>query len=284
MIILVPLFSLAAIIECRKVVKETGSCDISSVLSKLPQLKWVTPLLIGLGSIGLLISVVPELYWSLPVGLVRLRAILFWVPMLMIGSYLFTLYIYLIYLSGHKYRWLLVVVFMSLMAFIYIKQAAATPVAPRLSYKRNCEGVILQTSEVSCSPASAANVATVLGMHVTEAQMADLFNTTLEYGTDPIDIVWGLEQLGFVCRRAYLKQANPQNLPGPAIISIKQPYQGGYIGHSVALIGWNGEQPEIWDPLVGKINLTTEKLDQIWNGQVILVDLKSHTTADTTAH
>ena len=80
---------------------------------------------------------------------------------------------------------------------------------PLRAPRQSSDGVVLQSSGVTCAPAAAANISTLLGRPVTEAELVDRFGTRLD-GTTPAQVAYGMGRLGFL----FLAPAAPR-VPGP---------------------------------------------------------------------
>jgi len=142
-------------------------------------------------------------------------------------------------------------------------------VANQLSDVKWSGKMMLQSSGSSCAPASAANVAGLLGLHYSEQEMARFMSTRVA-GTSPAFIIRGLQRAGIEGRKLADPDVNFSTLPLPAILIVDHPGAGPE-SHAVAAIRFDAEKKalEIWNPLVGLQMMTREELKRIWPGHGI---------------
>jgi hypothetical protein len=129
--------------------------------------------------------------------------------------------------------------------------------------------MLLQTSGSSCAPASAANVAGLLGLHYSERDMGR-FMSTRAAGTSPAFIIRGLRQAGITGRKFADAAVNLEALPLPAILIVDHPAAGPE-SHAVVAVKYDAEKKtlEIWNPLTGSEIMTRTELKRIWSGHGI---------------
>jgi hypothetical protein len=190
--------------------------------------------------------------------------------LLVLGAFVFTVGAMVSFRMRHRARWTVVsggMVF--LMAFHGAQWYYTRPVAPDLTHETTPDGVILQTSEVSCAAASGANIAQAFGLAKTEKEMAALFGTTKPLGTSDAQIVYGMRTLGLVADRVTIPGADPAQLASLAMLFVDHPATGPE-SHAVAFMQFAKDHAEIWDPLVGKRFLTKRQLAEIWHGHAVL--------------
>lgn len=165
------------------------------------------------------------------------------------------------------------------------------------SFPPSPEGVIAQTSESSCSAASAATLLCRVGIPATERELAGLC-LTRSAGTPLLGVYRGLCQktAGTGWRVRVLSWASPAELEaatrqGPVLISVGlDRWQRGYDPRYVTDWGWTpgkrhavvvfGFLPEgkldVGDPSVGREPWRVSSLAVLWNGEGI--QLVSRTT------
>jgi predicted double-glycine peptidase len=148
-------------------------------------------------------------------------------------------------------------------------------VAAQLSDAKWSGKMLRQTSGFSCAPASAANVAGLLGLHYSEQEMAR-FMSTRAAGTSPAFIIRGLRQAGIEGRKFADPAVNLDALPLPAILIVDHPAAGPE-SHAVAAVKYDAEKKalEIWNPLTGSELMTRTELKRIWSGHGIACQKKS---------
>jgi len=111
---------------------------------------------------------------------------------------------------------------------------------------RWAEDVCLQTSESSCGPACAATLLRLLGKPATEKQMAQESYTS-RLGTENWYLARTLRNHG--AKVKFTLSANPNKAwPFPAIAGVRS----GNTGHFVVILGCDGDQYVIGDPIGGK--------------------------------
>jgi hypothetical protein len=142
-------------------------------------------------------------------------------------------------------------------------------IAPQLSDTKWSGKMLLQTSGSSCAPASAANVAGLLGLNYSEQDMAR-FMSTRAAGTSPAFIIRGLREAGITGRKFADPFVHLDTLPLPAILIVDHPGVGPE-SHAVAALRYDTEKKalEIWNPLTGPESKTREELKRIWSGHGI---------------
>lgn len=181
-------------------------------------------------------------------------------------SFLFTMVATVAWKTSHKEKngvalaSVLLIAIFPMLHFQYTDQAA-----PELNHLK-IEGVILQSHPSTCVAASAANIASVLGIEKTEKEMAIRMRTTKMTGTSAGRAIDGFKQIGITCRKYWVKDGDIAQLSLPAMLFIDNE-EIGPESHAVALIQWDGNHAEIWDPLEGKILVTREQIRKFWHGK-----------------
>jgi hypothetical protein len=150
-------------------------------------------------------------------------------------------------------------------------QHATRPNLPELREKIQ-DGMILQSSAVTCAPASCANIVGRLGIKKTEAEMAHAMNTMWS-GTSPAQVVYGLRSLGLDARKKNAFDLNLRAVTPPAVLLVK--YGDEVDAHAVAYMGATEAGTfEIWNPAGGKTNWDDAVVKERWDGHAIEVALR----------
>jgi hypothetical protein len=119
------------------------------------------------------------------------------------------------------------------------------------------ENVCLQSSESSCGPASAASLLRFFGKPASEKQIAqDSF--TSRRGTENWYLIRSIRRHG-VDAKYLINQPGDLNLPFPAIVGVRLGNKSG-AGHYIAILGKNGNDFVIGDPLNGREELNARAL------------------------
>lgn len=229
---------LAGVCECRRLVARGVHLAMDGVVKQSAALSLGVPL-VFLCLLAFLVctAVVPlSRGWDLPLWLSYYRETLMWGTLLVLGAFVFTVGAVVSFHTCHRERWKVVsggVLF--LMAFHGAQWYYTRPVAPGLTHEMTTDGVILQTSGVSCAAASGANIARAFGLGKTEKEMAELFGTTKLLGTSDAQVVYGMRTLGFVADRVEIPGADPAQLASLALLSVGHPDTGPE-SHAVAFI------------------------------------------------
>jgi hypothetical protein len=240
--------------------------DVSNVLKRARHL-WGVPLIIALAfGTHLYLNERPDLWWALPPW-VEARYLLFlWICLIGTMVYLYAFGITLAFQTGHPERRTLVIAVVLILTAVQVMVVRTQrSVAPDLKHTVDADGVVLQTSGVSCVAASAANMLRQRGIDTTEKQMATALGTTA-MGTTAGAAIEMFDARGEVCRKVQGKAASA--LRAPAMLMIDHPLAGPE-SHAVAYMGTVQGEVEIWDPLDGRRMLTPEALGAIWSGRAI---------------
>ncbi len=264
-------FGLAGLgaLEARRLARKRDGLDLDNVTRRAPYLYAVAgEVVLFLGALFSL-QYFPRLWWKLPLLLEYVFTCLTWGSVLALFSFLAGLSAAVAFHSGHRERHKLVLAGVLLVAVVQVAQWLYTrPVAPELTHKITSAGIILQSSPVSCAAASAANMARRLGVQATERQMAEALGTTALGGTSASQVVYGMADLGFSCRRAKVAPGKVATLKLPAMIFVDHPMTGPE-SHAAALMAAGAKRVEVWDPLWGKRLWSHEELGQRWHGFAI---------------
>ena len=151
----------------------------------------------------------------------------------------------------------------------------AWPVAAMVRDPDLRQGVVMQTTAYTCAPASIANLARFLGTHpnLTEREVAQLSRTS-RFGTSTLSQIRTLRKLGFEAEYEFdLTLEELARRQQPAILIVREPYEGRRIGHAVALLkaDLRGNYLIIANSLVGLQYISRLDMDEYWFGEAILV-------------
>lgn len=242
-----------------------GGITLANALRRVPWLWAVLPLLGLLLVTHFGLQARPDLWWLLPPWLEVSYLALIWGGILMIFGLIFGLVITLAYLESHPERRKAVFAAVLCVAAVEVAHARHTRlIGPDLVAHETADGIVLQTTGVSCAAASLANWRRLEGHPATEREMADLMGTTT-LGTTAGQVIRGLEQIGRVCQKAEL---SPEVLVGPAMLFVDHP-DIGPDAHAVLHVAGKDGHHEVWDPAVGRRRLDTAGLRAIWRGRAI---------------
>ncbi|MCZ6689914.1 MAG: cysteine peptidase family C39 domain-containing protein [Planctomycetota bacterium] len=206
--------------------------------------------------------------WSMPLWFQLRGQQILWAALLGVVTFLASLSASASFKVGDPRRWKLVFAFSLLVGSIYfLIHNLNAPIAPRLVELVDEDGVILQTSGVSCVAASAANIVRLYGIERTEKAMADYLGTT-RMGTTMAQLIYGLDRMGFECRPVERPDGAPLELRAPAVLLVDHP-RTPREGHAVAYVGKKEGLFEILDPTLGRIRLTQEQVSVIWHGHAV---------------
>lgn len=127
-----------------------------------------------------------------------------------------------------------------------------TPVAKVTSF-RDCwkDGVCLQSGTSTCGPSSLATVFKAYGMDFTEEKISRSCYSC-STGTENWYLIRYAERNGFKVK--LMSVANTAEIPCPSILGARL----GGIGHFIILLGHDGDNLVIGDPLCGRLVLTPD--------------------------
>lgn len=133
------------------------------------------------------------------------------------------------------------------------------------------DGMVRQTSAVTCAAAACANIMRAYGLQKTEREMVEALGTT-ESGTSTGQVIYGMRRLGFECRKRRIKNGDFTQLAAPALLFVT----GGQVplGHAVSYMGQKDGKADIWDPPHGKKLMSREELTEIWLGHAVEISKK----------
>ena len=214
------------------------------------------------------LSASPSLAWKMPpavdVGLLPIG----WLITESCAVFVFATVVFLAFQTRHRDRTKLV--FAAALSALAIELAywrANAPIHASLTESVTSDGIILQSSGVSCAAASCANIGTLLGTPMSEKEAARLLGTSM-HGTSVGQIVIGMESRGFACRKVDIESDRLTDISPPAVLMVDHPALGPE-SHAVALVRVEEDAFEVWDPLFGSEIMTADKLGSIWRRRAV---------------
>jgi hypothetical protein len=223
-----------------------GPLDPNRLVHQAPHLWIVAPLPLLLLFAHAFLHNRTDLQWRLPFWLQYYYATLSWALVTGTISYLFSLAATVHHLNRHPQRRQLLAagVLLILAIQVYAFQIIL-PDPPEIRDEIvSPDGIILQSTPSTCVPASAANVARLLGLNVTERQMAGLCGTDVD-GTSPAELVMAMRALGLRERKVIVNDVGPEALDPPAVIFLRGDT------HATAFVRRRQGIAEVWDPQRG---------------------------------
>ena len=142
-------------------------------------------------------------------------------------------------------------------------------ISHKLQDRRSPDGIILQSSGYSCAAAVCANISEYYGQPATEKGMAEKLGMT-DLGSSPTQVKYLLKSIGLKTREFRLTPPQVGKVEAPALLSVYHPDTGPET-HLVIFMGTKQGKHEIWDPLKGKILLSEQELNSLWEGLTIEV-------------
>ncbi|MDZ4858923.1 MAG: cysteine peptidase family C39 domain-containing protein [Candidatus Hydrogenedentes bacterium] len=210
----------------------------------------------------------PPLSWYLPLLVEYYATPALWMLNVAIMVFAFSALSTLAIMSKPSLGWMLPLLCVGVLLLTEHRfRTSPLATAPELSiHRETADGVILQTSGATCGAAACANVARLLGVTITEREMATLLGTT-EAGTSPGQIIRAMQKLGFRCTKAKAADNDIMRLNPPAILFVNI---GDEIdNHVVTLAQVTDDQAEVWDPSSGKKLLSSNEFAPRWGGRAI---------------
>jgi len=150
---------------------------------------------------------------------------------------------------------------------LYRARVTAPSIAHTLGSRVDQNGVVRQTSGVSCGPAAAANLLRLYGIEKSENELAALMGTTAR-GTLVSRMSAGLGTLGFACAEKRIGLAGLPALQNRAILVVDHPLTGRE-SHVVVYCGRTNQTSIVRDPLRGELLLSDRELRAVWHGRLI---------------
>lgn len=211
----------------------------------------------------------PGVWWSLPPLVERHYLLGIWSLLMAASGGLFGAVVGLAFAERHAERWKAVLASTLTLAALEVPAYKnSRPVAPSLSEHIADDGVVLQTSEVTCAAASAANLLRLAGHAATERSVAEAFDITT-FGATTADITLGFASMGIPCDRV---EVSLDALRCPAMLFVDVG-EAGAENHAVLAVRREADRVEIWDPLDGRRWSTAADLERIWRGRALLCEI-----------
>ncbi len=206
-----------------------------------------------------------DLWWLLPPWLEARYFLVLWTALLLVCASLFALVAAVAFAEAHPQRRQLVVAALLVLTALEVPLVGGQrPIWPLLREQLS-EGVVLQTSGVSCVAASSANLLRLAGHEATERELARRLYTSSAFGTTAGRALEVLRDAGLPCVK--VEQPDPDRLALPAMLMVDHA-AAGQESHAVVL-AHAADHYEIWDPLDGKRLLTRDELRAIWHGRAL---------------
>lgn len=242
--------------------------DVQTALTRVRHL-WAVPVVIAVAfGAHFYLNERPDLWWALPPWIEARYLVALWITLIGSMVYLYAFAATVAFDTTHPERkTLIVAVVLTLLAVQVMVVRTQRAVAPDLKDTVDADGVVLQTSGVSCVAASSANMLRRQGQTATEREMAEVLGTTA-MGTTAGAAIEMFAARGIDCRKTV---GAVDLLHPPAMLMIDHPAAGPE-SHAVTYMGTRGGQVEIWDPLDGKRLLAPKALQAIWSGRAIDCD------------
>ncbi|NEQ37175.1 MAG: peptidase C39 bacteriocin processing [Okeania sp. SIO3I5] len=137
------------------------------------------------------------------------------------------------------------------------------------------EEVVLQTTNYTCAPASIATIARITNTFPNfSEQDAVILTGTNKFGTSTLAEMRALRRLGLAPHfRDSLKTIDLINLNLPALLHVKEPVNGRYIGHAVVLLQVDevAQTVTIGNPLYGQQLKTFDQMQEYWTGEAVVL-------------
>lgn len=268
-ILLIVLAAAAGMLSARRFAMRQPDADIASIHKHTRRFHLLTVVLILSFIVAVALRTKPNLIWSFPLGLQYVIVPAVWGLAAGIVVYVFTFACFLMRSARHPETRTMAVATVLLIAAMEVAYWQYTrPAAPDLSHKTSLAGAILQTSDVSCCAASAANILRLYGMDVTEREMAERFETGKYTGTSAAQVVFGLRKMGVSCRTVTAETID--TIRPPAMLFVDDE-QAGPEAHAIAYLRQDGARFFIIDPLTGEERVSAEKIERIWHGKAVEV-------------
>ncbi|EAZ90659.1 cysteine peptidase family C39 domain-containing protein [Crocosphaera chwakensis] len=150
-----------------------------------------------------------------------------------------------------------------------------SPIVNDVEELRVVDGVVLQSTTVTCSPASIATLARLSGKHpeIDEKKVVKLTNTN-RLGTNTLAEIAAMEKLGLNPEYYHdLTLEDLLNRKQLALLHVKQRWLSQQFPHAVVLMGVDTEKEEliIGNPLFGTETKPFSELKDYWFGEAIFI-------------
>lgn len=150
-----------------------------------------------------------------------------------------------------------------------------SPIVGQIQPLRLSDGVVLQTTPVTCAPATIATLARFSGKYpeIGERDVAFLTQTN-RLGTSTLQEITALKKLGF--QPDYRYQLTLDELvrrKQMALLHVRQSWEKDTFPHAVALLGFEENPPTfiLGNPLFGIEERPLEKMNNYWFGEAIFI-------------
>jgi hypothetical protein len=245
--------------------RRDGAITLDNALARAPHLYAIAVIMFALGGVALAAYLHPRWLWALPLALEASFSALVWRSVVALMAFGFALTTTLAFAAQSPRRWSLMIGSLALVVALALFAAERSrPIAPELRAVER-DGVVLQSSGVSCVSASAANLLRLHGVTVTEAQMAELTGATRD-GATSAQLLVGLSEMGLDGRRSFHADRDLSRVPLPAVIFYGDEYG---TPHAVVLAERGVDDAVILDPLRGRVVLPRSAVEAWWDGEAV---------------
>ncbi len=259
----------AGAVSARRFVSRHPDAEVATLHTRTHRFHMLTGILAAALAVVMTLYVRPTLTWHLPLWLEYRVGTILWGLIAGIIVYVFAFAGTLMWRTGHpETRSLLVAAGLLVVALEVGHWRYTRPAAPYLTHKTALSGAILQTSDVSCCAAAAANILRGYGMAVTEREMAERFGTGRHTGTGVAQVVYGLRGMGIPRQKVTADRISA--VQPPAILFVDHERVGPE-SHAVAYIRRDGTGFWVIDPLTGPERMSAARLSSIWHGKAVEV-------------
>mgnify|MGYP000904111179 CR=1 FL=1 len=226
---------------------------------------WITPLFLT-GAAFLVSNASPATMWELPTSVqLWFPTLLFVLVLLSVGGLGgFSVGLARAQASPDARRALFAAAFACL-AIVAIHRAWNRPVSG-LSVREE-DGLVLQSTGVTCVPASVANFLAHHDEEATEEGLAREIWTTAQ-GTSHVSALRSLRARGYSCDLAYMPEIRDWAPFLPAVVFIDHSAAGPE-SHAILLEAINDDRVVLVDPLQGRIDASARTLSTRWPGRGI---------------
>jgi len=252
--------------DATRVRRRWPGLGLDEILGKARYLYALVALLGLLFAAHLVLDQRHDLYWLLPIWLELYYMAIVWGTIVGLFAFLFGFALTVAFATGHRERVKLAVAACMLIGAVQFAQwRYSRPIAPELQHWVTAEGIVMQSSGVSCAAASGANIARTLGLQKSERDMAILFGTTAS-GTSAAQVIRGFEGIGVECEKRQVERAELARLRTPAMLFVDHPSAGSE-SHAVAALQRDGAIA-VYDPLTGT-PMGSDVLAGSWHGRSV---------------
>jgi hypothetical protein len=151
------------------------------------------------------------------------------------------------------------------------------PVTSILGTPLVVQGVVMQTTSITCSAASIATLGRLIGSYpnLSEGDVVEITGTN-RFGTSTLAEIRAMQKLGMSPRfEQDLQVADLIKVGKPAVLHVMEPTSGTRIAHAIALFAVNLKQRTltVGNPLFGRQVKTFEQMADYWLGEAIFVNV-----------